>query len=53
MRNFKFEFPVGKHFKLSLCLHEGGQVSPMVVGLFDSTVLVGGAKKPPYLTLDW
>ena len=29
-------------------------VNPIVVGLFDSTILVGGgAKKPPYLTLDW
>ena len=28
-------------------------VNPIVVGLFDSTILVGGAKKPPYLTLYW
>ena len=29
-------------------------LNPIVVGLFDSPILVGGgAKKPPYLTLDW
>ena len=28
-------------------------LKPIVVGLFDSPILVGGAKKPPYLTLDW
>ena len=29
-------------------------INPIVVGLFDSTILVGGgAKKPPYLTLLW
>ena len=28
--------------------------NPIVVGLFDSPILVGGEKKPPpYLTLDW
>ena len=31
------------------------QINPLVVGLFDSSILVGGAKKPPppYLPLDW
>ena len=29
-------------------------VNPIVVGLFDSTILVGGGQKsPPYLTLYW
>ena len=29
-------------------------INPIVVGLFDSTILVGGGQKsPPYLTLDW
>ena len=28
--------------------------NPIVVGLFDSPILVGGGQKsPPYLTLDW
>ena len=28
--------------------------NPIVTGLFDSTILVGGGKKaPPYLTLLW
>ena len=29
-------------------------LNPIVVGLFDSTILVGGGQKsPPYLTLYW
>ena len=28
------------------------EINPIVVGLFDSPILVGG-ESPPYLTLDW
>ena len=28
-------------------------LNPIVVGLFDSTILGGGQKSPPYLTLYW
>ena len=36
------------------CLYSIVSFNPIVVGLFDSTILAGGgAKKPPYLTLYW
>ena len=36
-------------------LHASKKLNPIVVGLFDITILVGGGAKkpPPYLTLDW